>query len=140
MTAQVKEQLDQAYRQARFRVFDKGGGHEIRVGEPCATLDAVLAERKIDSWAFVTACNPKSRQLSDGENLRRQWRMEQLLRADGFEILAGEGIDESGHWPPEASCLILGISRQQATAIALQDGQNAFVFGEPGQRAELIWC
>jgi hypothetical protein len=40
--------------------------------------------------------------------------------------------------PPEKSLLILGINKEQAIAIGNEYEQNAIVYGEVGQAAQLL--
>jgi hypothetical protein len=49
------------------------------------------------------------------------------------------GKDPTGVWTPEPSWLILGITRPKAIAIGQKFEQNAIVYGELNQAAELQW-
>ena len=57
----------------------------------------------------------------------------------GFNVWGGVGKGDTGDWPPEPSFLVLGISREVATQLAAHHEQCAYVFGEVGAPAELVW-
>ena len=116
---------------------DDGSALVIRVGRRHPELDALLAEAQASSWAFITAWNPWSRQLSEEANRLRQSAL--LAEIGGrFRYFKGEGIAEDGVWV-EPSLLILGISRAEALRLAEQFEQNAIVVAERGGAAELAW-
>lgn len=116
--------LEAAYRATDYRA----GEYLIRIGE-VPLIDA-------DSWAFVTACNPRSERLPDAENARR---MAQLEAAVEFPFLPGEGTARDGSWPPEPSLLILGIDEATACELGRRFKQAAIVFGRRGEAARLVW-
>jgi sugar fermentation stimulation protein A len=47
---------------------------------------------------IITACNPRSRLLSDEENAARNRRLEQQLRATGLEVIGADGSAPDGSW------------------------------------------
>src|SRR5688572_8377135 len=63
--------LESAYLATDYRV-DAGpdGPFALRVGERCPDVDRLLARHGQSEWAFVTACNPESEQLTHPENER----------------------------------------------------------------------
>lgn len=129
-----------AYRQTRFCVDTAQGRIVIRVGEPCAELDALLRGTGCERWAYITACNPGSVRLSDEENEARQRELEAAVRELGHSMLPGEGIGDDGTWPPEPSILVLGIDRAAAIQLGRRFGQWAIVGGELTGRAALVLC
>jgi hypothetical protein len=64
--------------------------------------------------------------------------MEHLLELK-LPCLAAVGRDHRGIWTPEQSFWILGIERLEVIAIGRQFEQNAIVYGELHQPAELQW-
>lgn len=124
--------LDLAFRQTTYRVHAPTGTIDIHIGErPLA-----LSEH---CWAFLTAYNPLPRNLEDVENQRRQQRFLTQLEREGWTFYPGEGRSDDGSWPPEPSVLVLGATLEQATALAAAYEQLAFVYGERGGLAELVW-
>ncbi len=129
-----------AYLATTYVVRLPDGSIPIRVGERQPALDALLIEQEAGAWAFVTAHNPGSIPEDAPANQKRQRALEAELAARGFSCLAGESRGDDGAWPPEASVLVLGISIEEAVALARRHGQAAIVFGVYGGVAELVWC
>jgi hypothetical protein len=124
-----------AYRFAEYRV-DTSPPFTLRVGEPCAALDALLASHAADTWAFVTACNPGSVVLSVEVNAERMKQLREMLNR--FVTYPGESCGPDGQWA-EASVLVIGISRTAVVEVAKAFGQAAILAGERGGPAELVW-
>jgi hypothetical protein len=57
-----------------------------------------------------------------------------------WETFPGRGIPDNIDWLPEESLLILGIPFEQVLQTARKWEQLAFLFGEIGCEARLIWC
>lgn len=132
--------LAAAYLTTTYRVDAPAGPIALRVGQGSRALDGLLRRRGRRTWAFVTACNPRSRRLPGWRNLERQRRLRTLVRQLRFPVLPGTGIGDDRLWPPEPSLLILGISRVRACRLAGLFGQNAIVVGRRARAAELAWC
>ncbi len=96
-----------------------------------------LTERP--TWALITAANPYSKPLSELENQQRQQKLIEYLQELPWSWLDAVGKDRSGVWTPEPSLLILGIDRFEAIAVGRKFEQNALVYGELNQPAELQW-
>ena len=62
------------------------------------------------------------------------------MSARGYEAFPGEGVGDDGEWPAEASLLILGMSRAEATALGHAHAQRAVVWGGVGESALLLIC
>lgn len=112
----------------------------VRVGERQPELDALLVTHEAGAWAFVTAHNPDSVRAGRDENARRQRQLEAELLGCGFTCFRGDGIGDDAQWPPEASVLVIGISLEDAVAVARRYGQSAIVFGVHSGVAELVFC
>jgi hypothetical protein len=132
--------LHEAYERTSFWVFTSPTDRfVIRCGERSEALECLLAAAGARHWAYITACNPRSIPLSDEENARRMAALEDRVRQRGMRYLHGEGIGEGGEWPPERSILIVGVSQDEASAIARECEQNALVCGISGEPAMLVW-
>jgi len=118
--------------------------HEIRfvitVGVDNGELDQLLIAKGAPEWAFLTACNPFSTELSDEENRVRQESLLDCLEKAGYEFLLGYGESRHQEWPAEPSVLVLGVSRDRAIDLAMEFQQNAIIAGSLGGPAELVWC
>lgn len=132
--------LAAAYLSTTYRVDAPGGPIQLRVGERCGALDRLLKGRGVRVWAFVTACNPRSRRLPSWRNLARQRQLQALSARLAFRTLPGAGVGDDPAWPPEPSLLIVGIGRARACRLARLFGQNAIVAGRRGRSPELVWC
>jgi len=126
-----KEQYEKAL------YFVNGLNTPIKVSSINIEVESLLEERNIDTWAYLTAFNPQSIQLSLEENQLRNMRLFKDLRS--FQLVEDKGYDPNGEWPPENSYLILGINLNEASQLALKYNQSAFVYGEKGNPAQLIF-
>lgn len=133
-------ELEGAYEATDFVVENGAKSIVIRIGRKSDEIDRMLAARKMDSWAFITAFNPRSEQLTENENSSRHHQLLTLISARGYEFMDGYGIGSSGNWPSERSLFIFSIDREVATMIGKQFGQNAIVAGRFGEVPELVWC
>jgi hypothetical protein len=134
------DSLLEAYRKTTFYADTPRARLALRVGQWCVDLDALLNERGMSTWAYVTASNPGSRRLSDEDNSARQRELEGDVGRLGVRAYPGEGVADDGRWPPEPSLLILGIARGEAIRLGGRYGQVAIVCGELGRPAELVLC
>jgi len=130
------------YLRTTYRVTGVTPPIDIRIGERCPELDALLDKHAARSWAFVTAWNPGSNKLDDAENRRRQEELENEVRKSGFVFYRGAGIpDDSSsiEWTPEESILIAGINSEDAVKLGKKCRQAAIVTGDHGAPAELVF-
>ncbi len=128
--------LLELYRATRYDAHLPQGVISLRDGEPAPALDALLRP-DAPSWAFITAWNPGSRQLSRPENERRQKALVRELTGR-YRLFPGAGIGDDGNWPPELSVLALGISETDAIARGRAWGQFAILVGSRGTRARIV--
>lgn len=145
--AKADAALKTAYEQAIYEVYYDRETIEICIGECCKPLDSLIA--KCDrgafpkgnrpAWALITAANPYSKPLSDLENQQRQQKLIEHLQESPWSWLEALGRDRAGVWTPEPSLLILGIDRFEAIAVGRKFEQNAIIYGELNQPAELQW-
>lgn len=133
-------ELELAYKATDFVVDDGEVYIVIRIGEKNRKLDILLAEYNTENWAFITAYNPRSVQLTDEENADRHSDLRATTNAGGYEFLEGFGRAHVGDWPSERSLFIINIDREAASTIGKRFGQNAIVVGRLGEVAELVWC
>ncbi len=124
--------LDSAYRATDYIVDHPSDQFCIHIGELSPTIEA-------RDWAYITACNPRSRQLPLHENTRRMLMLEQEVLARGYRFLRGEARGQDRKWPVEPSLLILDIDETTAVELALQFDQAAIVVGRRGEPARLVW-
>lgn len=137
----LPEALLAAYRRTSYTAYTPTGTLTLRIDEPNPALDAWLVARGVRDWAYLTACNPGSRALSETDNRDRRQALEGQLVAEGFAFHGGAGVPDPDHdpdWLPEASVLVLGIDPENAARLARQYGQLAFVAGRLGEPPALF--
>ena len=93
---------------------------------------------ELKEWAFITASNPNSNQLSKQENELRNANLLDDIRSKGYTTHFGCGISPDGNWS-EDSFFIENVSKEEALVYALKYEQCAFVYGKVNQVSELIW-
>jgi hypothetical protein len=108
----------------------------IKIGEMHPFLDMMIAPQT--SWAFITAWNPLPLVLGDDENQQRNKELKHQILSMGLPCFDAKGITLDKSWH-EDSFLVSGISMQQSKELALQYGQLAFIYGEAGKPAQLVY-
>ena len=107
----------------------------MKIGEQSDDLKVLLGSMGVESAAFITAWNPGSEQLTDDENDDRQGVLLTDIEKMRLNYLVGYGqLDD---WQ-EYSYLVLGIDKDQATAMATRFEQLAYVWIGPAGIPELI--
>jgi len=133
---QISQELLKAYKATTYSVPELE--LNIIVDEHNKLLEKFLARQNVKTWAFITAWNPHSRELSLAENQSRNQGLLAQLKSQGLLIYEGVGIPDDEGWIPEESFFVVGVSRQYATKLAVEYGQNAIVFGGARGKAKLI--
>jgi len=131
--------LDHLYRATTYRVLAPEAAVDLHVDRRSRRLDAVLAARGVRTWAFLSACNPRSITAPLPVNQRRAALLKRLLAARGWPWLEAAGIPRDRRRQPEPSVWVGGISVRDARRLAERFGQNAFLAGRIGRRARLLW-
>ena len=110
---------------------------KINVGNRHPDLDEFCKRSGVESWAYLTAWNPKSMQVSEEMNLLYNLNLQRALK--DYEFYSGLGLSQNEDWPGEESFLILGLSKVHAMNLAQRFNQNAFVYGRVDDSAQLVW-
>lgn len=144
--------LAAAYRATTYRVFlaeaasgayPAGGALDLRIGIAAPVLAAWLARHGHGGWLLVSAANPGSEQLPEGENEARHAALCEALHALGLSPQPGENLADDGLWPREATWLAglpdPAAARAAAQALGRRFGQNAVVVGGADAVPELCW-
>ncbi|MGI8812796.1 MAG: DUF3293 domain-containing protein [Pyrinomonadaceae bacterium] len=135
-----KNELWNSYLATDYVVSDGEVHFEIGIGSKNRELAEFLATNTLTKWAFLTAYNPYSIELTDEDNQRPQRILFDRLREAGYSFLHGYGKSRYQDWPPEPSVLVLGISPEKAVELGRAFQQNAIVTGSSDKPAELVWC
>ena len=139
--------LQRAYEQARYLIYLPqdwpagvlGQQISINLGVQSEPVQTLLEQLQTQTAALITAFNPMSQQSTALDNQQRQDQLRTRARQLGYEFLEGSNQDPTGHWPDEPSILILSIGLSQATEIATEFEQAAFLYVSE-HRNELIWA
>lgn len=133
----MQEQLRSAFEETNYIVH-----HEppftINIGKPSPELKKLMADRNALCAAYITACNPFARKLSDRENETRQQDLKDKLKRRGLICIDGIGKHPSNNWPGEVSVLVLGLDLEAAKSLARHYEQHAFVWTVGDGVPELI--
>jgi hypothetical protein len=112
-------------------VVDEGDCRpELRVGERCDDLLRLLRRGKSPGAAFITASNPKGREVGDDLNRHANLLLEADLKTVADTVLGGRGIGPDESWEPEQSFLAVGLTFDQAIHIGRHYDQNGIVWAE----------
>ena len=140
LPAAERARLEAAYRATTYRIHAPAGDINLRLDQPSSVFAALLTESATRHWAILTACNPASQLQDAAANGEAQARLQQWLKAHGYRWLAGENTAEACDWPPEASCVVLGLTVAAARQCGVIFGQNAVVTGDGDAIPRLQWC
>lgn len=134
----IDEGLISAYLRTRYEVW--APRFTIMAGALHPGLDDWLGASGFSNWAFITAWNPGSQLLPEGENRCRQRELEKDLSVGGWPYFQGAGESGDGNWPAEESFLVAGIPLEKALALGNRFGQNAILWGVSGHAAQIFFC
>jgi len=101
----------------------------LQVGVANASLAAHYKALRVESCAYITACNPFSQSLEPSVNADLHVAFANELRQRSLKFVEGVGQHPSNRWPGEASYLVWGLSLEAAKALGIRHQQNA-----------IIWC
>jgi len=134
----IDQRLWEAYLSTTYRILP--AAIDLRIGQANHHLNEMLIDNNAFSWAFITACNPRSLRLSANENQKRHLQLQQQLDTLAFSYCEGLGIGNGSDWAPEISWFIMGIGRKRAIEIGKEWEQNAIVIGQLGGVPQLKLC
>lgn len=103
-------------------------------------LQELLLSNHVESWAFITACNPYSVMQNADVNTLLNTQLENYLSEKQYLFFKGMGVGDDDSWEPEASFMVLDIRKEDAIKLGRQFKQNAIVVGVIGNAPELINC
>ena len=136
----MNPELFEAYKNTTYRVYLPLGEIEIRIGVMNLLLQEFMLSNNVESWAFVTACNPYSVMQNADANTFLNTQLERYLSEKQYLFFKGMGVGDDNSWEPEASFMVLDIRKEDAVKLGKQFKQNAIVVGVIGNSPELIDC
>lgn len=132
------DKLHDAYEQTDYIIFADSKTFCIRPNKFNNDLNAFLEEKKINTWAILTAYNPKSVLKPDSENNKRQQVLINTVEQHGFSYILGEN-PPTDTWPVEKTIFIQNISLEEACKLGNKFKQNALLFGTIHTLPAVIW-
>ena len=136
----MNPELFEAYKNTTYRVYLPLGEIEIRIGVMNLLLQEFMLSNNVESWAFVTACNPYSVMQNADANTFLNTQLERYLSEKQYLFFKGMGVGDDDSWEAEASFMVLDIRKEDAVKLGKQFKQNAIVVGVIGNSPELIDC
>lgn len=137
----ISPELWSAYRRTRYCVdATPEGDFCLRVDQLCPPADRLCTYHGARDWAFISACNPRSRALDEAHNAARMQALQRLLEELALPSYPARGIADDGAWPAEPGLLVVGAGRRQALALGARFEQYAIVHAAVGAPAELLAC
>ena len=122
----LPESILKAYRSTNYEVHTDPASI-MKIGEFSSGLRNLFRKLNLSTGYFITACNPRSKELSNAKNRSLLNALRNDLQSSGHHIVNGFGSDPSGAWDGEPSFLVLGISFSLAKSLAVKFKQNAIV-------------
>lgn len=129
------EKLDQAYRRTHYRV----DGFYLRVDEETPDFREWLHQNDIDSYALITAWNPRSTLLATTINQQRNDQLQEVLDIIGLSYRLYLAEDPTGEWPTEHGFFVENPSEEQVFALARDFNQNAILSGAVDRYPKVHW-
>ncbi len=136
----MNPELFEAYKNTTYRVYLPLGEIDIRIGVMNPLLQQLLLSNHVESWAFITACNPYSVMQNADVNTILNTQLEDYLSGKQYLFFKGNGVGDDDSWEPEASFMVLNIRKEDAIKLGKQFKQNAIAAGVIGNLPELIDC
>ncbi|RCS59552.1 DUF3293 domain-containing protein [Parvibium lacunae] len=111
----------------------------FQIGQADVAWQRFAREHTIQQAAIITADNPMSKRCSPEENKQAQQQLTHYLEQQQAWAYASQHVAQRGDWPDEIGWMILGISLEEATALAKRLGQAAIVWLNR-ETITLHWC
>ncbi|CAI8208264.1 MAG: Uncharacterised protein [SAR116 cluster bacterium] len=133
----MKKKLLTYYLNTNYSVFDPA--INIYIGQSNEALLNLLRAHNVQTWAYLTAENPRSEQKTNEENKILNEALEQDLIQDNYSYFLGAGIPKNSNWTPENSFLVLGMDKKTGIELATKYQQNAFIYGGIKHYPEVVY-
>ena len=133
----IAKNLIQAYLDTDFRVHTDPP-FVLKMGVSSEPLNRLFRQYQCECAAYLTACNPFSRNVGDADNEARQAALAKELTGRNLKFIVGKGQDSQDKWPGEASFLVFALSLESSRALARKYEQNAFIWCASDAVPELV--
>lgn len=111
----------------------------IKAAQTNTELDTFLRENREAKWAYITAWNTGAKQHSEEENAHFHQELIRYLQENHpkSRFFEGQGVPADDNWQAETSLFIFKLERDQALKIGKRFNQQAILWGNVGEVAEL---
>ena len=141
LTSAVDDTLLAAYRGTEYRFVADQALLILRIGQPNPAVDALVEPLEGDGLAFITNFNPRGERYSDKANGQRNEALQRWLLRKGLPHWIGMGVPPASEdWQPETSFAIGGLRENEATRVAMECEQRAYVWHPAGRQTQLVLC
>ncbi len=135
---ELDRRLVSAYLRTIYRVVFPA--FDISIGPLSDNVEQWLAHAGLETFAFITAANPKSRILTDNQNsMRNEALFRELKRRIRASPHPAVHRSKNGDWPEEKSWWAPGLAPADAIDLGRRFEQNALVFWTKGENPKLWW-
>lgn len=107
-------------------------------GRDLSALELHLLEWKVEQFAIITACNPRSELLPDQENSIRNKKLAEMLQGHCRMMRHSRAQSPEGTWQ-EPGFWALDIAPERVVKLGRHFEQNAVIFWEKNAGAALWW-
>lgn len=133
----VSNALLSTYRSARYQFTWEGELITLKVDQIQPRVAQILEQEMADVGFFITACNPRSEQQSEGDNGEAMAKLALEIYALDGRSFSGVALDPEGRWPAELSYFVIGISASLMHDLAQDFSQNAYLSIDQDGRVSL---
>ncbi|MCX8211932.1 MAG: DUF3293 domain-containing protein [Lewinella sp.] len=130
------EELHAAYLTTKYTC----GRYALKIGRSHPDFDDFLVREDFSTYVFITAWNPRSKALSEAENLARGQKLQLRLKELGLVFMPAAAHDPSEKWAVEKGVFIFNAGTEVVLKLATIWEQNAVVIGVRGGIPELRWA
>ena len=135
----MNEFLQKAYMETIYQIVDQKDIYKLQLNTLNHEFSIWCKKCNIRSWAFITAFNPFSNELSKFENELLNSQLQQTIIKEGYNFNLGKGVPAHDNWDSEESFFIHNISLSNAKKIGIKFNQNAIVYSDSDNLKKLIW-
>ncbi|QKX06434.1 DUF3293 domain-containing protein [Aquimarina sp. TRL1] len=125
----METSLYNAYLETTYQISQGSLPISLKIGHKNGRFKKWCEEKKVLSWAIITAYNPYSMLCSNVENENRQQILKTYLVQNKLCSINALGVPADANWEAEKSLFIYNLTIDKAKQIGKLFEQNAIVYG-----------
>lgn len=134
------EQLLAACLRTSYHIhLSTGAALTLRIGARSPALDALLLQYQAQTFAYLTAYNPRSTTLDAHTNRERHARLLADIRQLGLRYLPGTATSDKLLWEPERCLFVPDLAIADLHALGAKYQQDVAVVGQGGAAPRLFF-